>query len=154
LIASIIQLNAQSRKQAALKKVQQAESKKWLRKMVSLSNDTPEMVSPKMLKTYQLYLNAKDGDAIEFGQKKFIKGKHRKVGDFLLKKIMTTHAKDKRRKERMKSRGQGMNLVDALQERITLQVVGDGMMPALLPAESLVNVVGVVHAYVDQKVTR
>ncbi len=153
MIASIIQLNAQSRKQAALKKVQRAESKKWLRKTVSLSNDTPEMVSPKMLKTYQLYLNAKDGDAIEFGQKKFIKGKHTKVGDFLLKKIMTTHAKDKRRRERMKSRGQGMNLVDASQERITPQVVGDGMMPALLPAESLVNVVGVVHAYVDQKVT-
>ncbi len=42
----------------------------------------------------------------------------------------------------MKSRGQGMNLVDALQERIRLQVVGDGMMPALLPAENLVNVVG------------
>jgi hypothetical protein len=35
-----------------------------------------------------------------------------------------------------------MNLVDALQERITLQVVGDGMMPALPPAENLVNVVG------------
>ncbi len=42
----------------------------------------------------------------------------------------------------MKSRGQGMNLVDALQERITSQVVEDGMMPALLPAENLVNVVG------------
>ncbi len=110
--------------------------------MVSLGNDTPEMVSAKMLKTYQLYLNAKDGDAIEFGKKKFIKGKHGKVGDFLLKKIMTTYVKDKRRRERMKSRGQGMNLVDASQERITLQVVGDGMMPALLPAENLVNVVG------------
>ena len=35
-----------------------------------------------------------------------------------------------------------MNLVDALQERITSQVVGDGMMPALPPAENLVNVVG------------
>ncbi len=95
-----------------------------------------------MSKTYQLYLNAKDSDAIEFGQKKFIKGKHGKVGDFLLKKIMTTHAKDKRRRERMKSRGQGMNLVDALQERITLQVVGDGMMPALPTTENLVNIVG------------
>jgi hypothetical protein len=37
--------------------------------MVSLSNDTPEMVSAKMSKTYLLYLNAKDGDAIEFVQK-------------------------------------------------------------------------------------
>ncbi len=142
MIASVIQLNAQSRKQAALKKVQQAELKKRLRKTVSLGNDTPEMVSAEMSTTYQLYLNAKDGDAIEFRQKKFIKGKHRKVGDFLLKKIMTTHAKDKRRREQMKSRGQGMNLVDALQERITLQVVGDGMMLALLPAKNLVNVVG------------
>jgi hypothetical protein len=42
----------------------------------------------------------------------------------------------------MKSRGQGMNLVDASQDRITSQVVGDGMMPALPPAENLVNVVG------------
>ncbi len=42
----------------------------------------------------------------------------------------------------MKSRGQGMNLVDALQERITSQVVGGGMMPALPPTENLVNVVG------------
>ncbi len=42
----------------------------------------------------------------------------------------------------MKSRVQGMNLVDALQERIRLQVVGDCMMPALPPAENLVNVVG------------
>ncbi len=105
MIAFIIQLNAQSRKQAALKKVQQAESKKRLRETVSLGNDTPEMVSAKMSKTYQLHLNAKDGDAIEFGQKKFIKGKHGKVGDFLLEKIMTTRAKDKRRRERMKSRG-------------------------------------------------
>jgi hypothetical protein len=69
LIASIIQLNAQSRKQAALKKVQQAELKKRLHKTVSLGDDTPEMVSAKKSKTYQLYLNAKDGDAIEFGQK-------------------------------------------------------------------------------------
>jgi hypothetical protein len=64
------------------------------------------------------------------------------VGDFLLKKIMATHAKNKRRRERMKSRGQGMNLVDVLQGRIVSQVVGDGMMPALPPAENLVNVVG------------
>jgi hypothetical protein len=64
------------------------------------------------------------------------------VGDFLLKKIMTTHAKDKRRREQMKSRGQGMNLVNALQGTITSQVVGDGMMPALPPTENLVNVVG------------
>jgi hypothetical protein len=64
------------------------------------------------------------------------------VGDFLLKKIMTTHVKDKRRRKRMKSRGQGMNLVDASQERITSQVVRDGMMPALPPVENLVNVVG------------
>ncbi len=122
--------------------MQRAESKKRLRETVSLGDDTPEMVSAKMSKTYQLYLNAKDGDAIKFGQKKFLNSKHRKVGDFLIKKIMTTHAKNKRRRERMKSRGQGMNLVDALQERITLQVVGDGMMPALPPAENLVNVVG------------
>ncbi len=110
--------------------------------MVSLSNDTLEMVSAKMSKTYQLYLNAKDVDAIKFGQKRFVKGKHRKVGDFLLKKIMTTHVKDKRRRERMKSRGHCMNLVDASQERITSQVVGDGMMPSLPPTENLVNVVG------------
>jgi hypothetical protein len=84
---------------------------------------------------------AKDGDAIEFVQGKFIKGKHGKVGDFLLKKIMTTHAKDKRRRERTKSRGQGMNLVDALQESIMLQVVEDGMMLALPPTENLVNLV-------------
>jgi hypothetical protein len=108
--------------------------------MVSLGDDTLEMVSAKMSKTCQLYINAKDGDAIEFVQKKFIKGKHGKVGDFLLKKIMTTHAKDKRRWERMKNRGQGMNLVNASQGRITSQVVGDGMMPALPPAENLVNV--------------
>jgi hypothetical protein len=107
-----------------------------LRKRVSLGDDTLEMVSAKMSRTYQLYLNAKDGDAIEFVQKKFIKGKRGKMGE------KATHAKDKRRRERMKSRGQGMNLVDALQERITLQVVGDGMMPALPPAENLVNVVG------------
>jgi hypothetical protein len=86
-----------------------------LRETVSLGDDTLEMVSAKMLKTYQLYLNAKDGDAIEFGQKKFLKGKHGKMGDFLLKKIMTTHAKDKRRGERMKSIGQDMNLVDVSQ---------------------------------------
>jgi hypothetical protein len=135
-------LNAQSRKQAALKKVQRAESKKRLRETVSLGNDTPEMVSAKMSKTYQLYLNAKDGDGIEFVQKKFINSKHGKVGDFLLKRIMTTHAKDKRRREQMKSRGQGMNLVDASQGRITPQVVGDGMMLVLPPAENLVNVVG------------
>ncbi len=58
LIASNIHLNAQSRKQAVLKKVQRAESKMRLHKMVSLSNDKPKMVSAKMLKTYQLYIHA------------------------------------------------------------------------------------------------
>ncbi len=47
----------------------QAESKIRLRKTVSLGNDTPEMVSAKMSKTYQMYVNAKDGDTIEFVQK-------------------------------------------------------------------------------------
>jgi hypothetical protein len=59
---------------------------------------------------------------------------------------MTTHAKDKTRKEQLKSRGQGMNLVDVLQQRITFHVVGDGTIvkePALgSPAEKLVIIVG------------
>ncbi len=42
----------------------------------------------------------------------------------------------------MRSTGQGMNLVDALQGSIMSQVVGEGMMPALPPGENLVNVVG------------
>jgi sentrin-specific protease 1 len=43
---------------------------------------------------------------IKFNQQKFVNGKHRKVGDFLLKKIIQIHAKDKQRRERMKIRAQ------------------------------------------------
>jgi hypothetical protein len=71
---------------------------------VSLGNDTPKTASAKMSKTYQLYIKAKDGDVIKFNQQKFVKGKHRKVVDFLLKKIIHIHANDNRRREGMKIR--------------------------------------------------
>ena len=106
MIVSIIQLNDQSRKQAEQKKECRAATKKRLLEEVSLGNDTPKTASAKMSKTYQLYIKAKDGDVIKFNQKKFVKGKHGKVEDFLLKKIIQIHAKDKRRRERMKIRAQ------------------------------------------------
>ncbi len=80
--------------------------KKRLLEKVSLGNDTLEIASAKMSKTYQHYIKAKDGNVIKFNQKKFVKGKHGKVGDFLLKKIIQIHVKDKRRRERMKMRAQ------------------------------------------------
>jgi hypothetical protein len=105
LIAQICLAAENSRKQALQKKQSQENKKKKLKETRCSLDDAPEMVAAESGRTYNTWLLLKEGDELEYNNKKFVKNMNNEGAPekLLLSKIMRNHKESKDQRLRASS---------------------------------------------------